>query len=763
MRSRRFILPGLWLIAACLYSSTAWAQIEAIDDFLGRSKQAEPPPAAATAPLEQPSPQKQAADLQSKRDSVAERLSVAQRALETTDKPTAPHEGLSGEVERLKRLKVLYAQQQAAETRHAELEAQKRQADEQTARLSESGLGEGPPYSFFLLDQLRDEMQTLQERAESASAAIGSATQALQGAKASVDEVKRHRRHAADEPASARLSQLDAQITDEQVKLRKAELANERLNKEALALATALVQEKIDRVAPQVTLSTAEQQEKLLELDKDEADLQYALTEAEERLQYLSKRVAQAASADPPAAEPDPKRALELEARRVARSAQQQYVSMLNKQFQRVGERREAWKRRFAVQRNTATRAQVIHWAAEAAEAVDQLAREDRLQDREVNAVRKQLANVEVRLQSVAPDDAELRRTLSDERRVQQDLINQFGENITSIELARSVHQRLLADIREDRISFGERIYQVWHSIQHVWSYEIVVSDGQPVTVSMVFWGIVLLVLGLLASRYASAALGGRFLPRLGIHESAAAALQTITFYTLVMLTALLALRWVNVPLTLFTFLGGAVAIGIGFGSQNLVNNFISGLILLAERPIRVGDVIEIDGLVGAVDTIGARSTRIRTANNFEIIVPNSSFLERNVVNWTLSDKRLRCSISVGMAYGSPTRDVARWLKKAAEEHGQVLERPEPFVWFVDFGDNALQFELHYWIQIRVISERRRIESDLRFIIDQYFREAGLVIAYPQRDLHLTTQQPLQVALLPPHELAAAEEAAKAA
>ena len=120
-------------------------------------------------------------------------------------------------------------------------------------------------------------------------------------------------------------------------------------------------------------------------------------------------------------------------------------------------------------------------------------------------------------------------------------------------------------------------------------------------------------------------------------------------------------------------------------------------------------------------------------------------------------------SFAVGVAYGSPTREVARWLKKAAEEHGQVLQRPEPFVWFVDFGDNALQFELHYWIQIRVISERRRIESDLRFIIDQYFRDAGLVIAYPQRDLHINTQQPLQVSLLPPHELAATDTPAEAA
>jgi small-conductance mechanosensitive channel len=253
---------------------------------------------------------------------------------------------------------------------------------------------------------------------------------------------------------------------------------------------------------------------------------------------------------------------------------------------------------------------------------------------------------------------------------------------------------------------------------------------------------------GVIASRYASRAIGVRLLPRLGIQAGIAAALESMSFYTMVLLATLLALRLVNVPLTIFTFVGGAVAIGVGFGSQNLVNNFISGLILFAERPIRVGDMIEIEDLLGTVEHIGARSTRIRTGTNFEIIVPNSTLLQQNVVNWTLSDKQLRCCIPVGVAYGSPTREVARWLRKAAEEHGLVLQRPEPFVWFVGFGDNALEFELHYWIQIRQLSEKRRIESDVRFIIDQYFRDAGLVIAFPQRELHISNVQPLQVQIM---------------
>jgi potassium efflux system protein len=216
----------------------------------------------------------------------------------------------------------------------------------------------------------------------------------------------------------------------------------------------------------------------------------------------------------------------------------------------------------------------------------------------------------------------------------------------------------------------------------------------------------------------------------------------------MIVLFTLLALRFVNVPLTLFTFLGGAIAIGVGFGSQNILNNFISGLVLLVERPIRVGDLIQLEDLYGTVEHIGTRSTCVRTATNMEIIIPNSTFLQSNVQNLTLGDNKVRTSVAVGLAYGSPTRDAARLLKRAAQEHGRVLESPEPFVWFVDFGDNALNFELHFWVEVRNLSEQKRVESDMRFKIDHLFRDAGISIAYPQRDIHLDNTRPLTIQLL---------------
>ncbi|MFG0315709.1 MAG: mechanosensitive ion channel family protein, partial [Planctomycetota bacterium JB042] len=200
---------------------------------------------------------------------------------------------------------------------------------------------------------------------------------------------------------------------------------------------------------------------------------------------------------------------------------------------------------------------------------------------------------------------------------------------------------------------------------------------------------------------------------------------------------------------TAFTILGGAFAIGIGFGSQNLMNNFISGLILLVERPIRVGDLIQVGDLLGIVERIGARSTLVRKPSNVDIIVPNSTFLESNVINWTLSDDTYRTWVSVGVVYGSPLREVSKLLRKAVDEHGLVLKSPEPTLLFTDFGDDALQFEIHFWIRMRREMDRRRVESDVRFRIDGLFREAGIVIAFPQRDVHLDTARPLQVRVAP--------------
>lgn len=293
-----------------------------------------------------------------------------------------------------------------------------------------------------------------------------------------------------------------------------------------------------------------------------------------------------------------------------------------------------------------------------------------------------------------------------------------------------------------------EQFRVVWSHVSAVWNFVIVCgADGKPlVTVGTLIGGIVLMGVGYVVAGMISRWIGSRLLGRLGLHQSARAPLQSISYYVLLITFGMLTLNILNVPITVFSFLGGALAIGAGFGSQNIVNNFISGLILLAERPIRVGDVVEIDGRSGRVTEIGARSTRLVTLQNIEVVVPNSKILENQFTNWTLGDDRVCTGIKIGVAYGSPTRKVAALLEQAAAEHPAVLKSPEIEVLFEDFGADALIFEVRFWLQL-LKNSRIELESDIRFRIDELFSQAGIVIAYPQRDVHLNVLRPLEVRL----------------
>ena len=228
--------------------------------------------------------------------------------------------------------------------------------------------------------------------------------------------------------------------------------------------------------------------------------------------------------------------------------------------------------------------------------------------------------------------------------------------------------------------------------------------------------------------------------------QGATAAIQALTFYLLLIGFALAALRIANVPLTVFTVLGGALAIGVGFGSQNVMNNFISGLIILTEQPIRVGDLIQVESFIGIVKKIGARSTLVRTGNNIDIVVPNSAFLEKNVINWTRSNSQVRLNIKVGVDYNSDLELVTESLIAAVNESNKVLPTPKPFVWLTDFGDFSLNFEVHFWVNVRSSSDRSSIESEVRYAIYRIFKEKQITISFPHQVLQ--TNKAIEVRLL---------------
>ncbi len=399
---------------------------------------------------------------------------------------------------------------------------------------------------------------------------------------------------------------------------------------------------------------------------------------------------------------------------------------------------RTTWQHRYAVLGDDLDLQDAPKWLALAEQQLDRLTRDRRIKEAGLANLRLELATL-LRGLADAKDgnshDASWR-----EREVEdlEALTTFYQSDLESLEKSIQLEDQLVAELhaRLKSRDFGDHLRSAADSLQRFWNFEITTSGDSPITPGKILIAFFVFAGGYTLARILTGWLGRRFFPRLGFDAGASNAFASLSFYGILAIVFLLALRAVNIPLTAFAVAGGALAIGIGFGSQTIISNFISGLLLLAERPIRTGDLIEVGGVVGSVVSIGLRSTRIRTPDNFHIIVPNASFLESNVINWTHEDPLIRIRIAVGVAYGSPAREVERLMILAATDNTHCLSSPAPAVYFEDFAESALAFEVRFWIRYNSRTDRSKIRSDLRFRINELFEENGIVIAFPQIDVH---------------------------
>ena len=284
--------------------------------------------------------------------------------------------------------------------------------------------------------------------------------------------------------------------------------------------------------------------------------------------------------------------------------------------------------------------------------------------------------------------------------------------------------------------------------LKSFWSFTLATSpSGQSITVGEILLVVALVIVGYYSSRFLVYLLGRR-MNKASMQADVVHVIKRVIFIIFLVVVALTALSLLGIPLTAFAFATGAIAIGVGFGAQNIINNFISGWILMAERPIRINDFIEIDNAQGVVESVGTRSTRIRRTDGVHLLVPNSQLLERTVVNWTLIDREIRTTVRVGVEYGSPVRLVADLILQAVKEHKLIKNAPPPSVVFEDFGDNALIFDTYFWSDVGGEKALRDIRSDVRFRITELFAENDIIVAFPQRDVHLDTSNPLELRMI---------------
>tara|TARA_R100001143_G_scaffold63607_1_gene73996 strand:- start:46095 stop:46994 length:900 start_codon:yes stop_codon:yes gene_type:complete len=278
---------------------------------------------------------------------------------------------------------------------------------------------------------------------------------------------------------------------------------------------------------------------------------------------------------------------------------------------------------------------------------------------------------------------------------------------------------------------------EILEKAKEILSIELFSIQGDPITIGSIiiflFFLIGFLVLGSITRRV----LQTRFLKKFNIDSGLQFTLARVAQYIIVIIGVLISFQFLEIDLTSLAVVFGLLSVGIGFGLQNITANFISGLIIMFERPISVGDRVQVGDKEGDVTEISIRSTMIRTLNNISIIVPNTEFVENDVVNFSHGDTTFRLDIEVGVSYSSDLDTVLKALNEVAEEHSKVMDIPKHQVHLTNFGDSSWDMQLRVWIPN--VKERYILRNEINQAIVRKFKEYKIEIPFPQRDLHLRT------------------------
>jgi small-conductance mechanosensitive channel len=275
-----------------------------------------------------------------------------------------------------------------------------------------------------------------------------------------------------------------------------------------------------------------------------------------------------------------------------------------------------------------------------------------------------------------------------------------------------------------------------WSRLVEVLSKPLLPLGAAGVSLGVLIQFLLLVLLLFLVTARIRRWLVERLLMRTKLDPSGRQAVGSLFQYTAILLGLLFILQAVGIDMTALSVVAGGLGIGLGFGLQNIASNLVSGLIVLLERPVKIGDRIEVAGTEGEVIEIRARSTTVLTNDNIAIIIPNSRFITEEVVNWSYTDAKVRFRVPVSVGYETDVRKVERLLLEVAAENPDVLADPAPVVRFLEFGDSGLKFELRVW-STSLIQRKGKLVSAINFGILEKFRREDIPIPYPQRDVHL--------------------------
>jgi potassium efflux system protein len=715
-----------------------------------------------TVPQEQVSPATPAA-LREKAAALEERIAKA-RQLEASGE--AARLGLSPErgtalTEKIIFIQSLYENTAVLLEHREELRLERSTLQERMAS-PQATLAEAPPYSISLYEgrlalvsAARRLERTLQMEID-----MGRKLEvSFREEKASTGSQWRRLKEAVDSQAAGEVSEeelfalRDAAVDFEQATalLQHQEVANSNLTirQEVAALKVSLALREVDRVRGQLAFSAQELEKLQQRYDEERDQLQQRLDKLSHEQNRISAAWVKARQSVQEAVTPEQRQQAEafLKEREAWRDTYQKSLSLTSLQLALVEHSRKMAQHRFSLVNKSATDDDLRQWKADLVVTSRHLQETHQVQQQYLTNLQQKTIVLQQQI-----DTGGLSSDMARRSRNRLAAIKKLAENLetflSEVLEAQDRTEWLLEDIDRElgQLSFLHGLSLVGQAMRDLWQAEIWVVDDQPVTVKGVLLVIIVLVVGMVTAKYAILLFTRRLSRSATFRQTTILAIQKVLTYGAYFTIFLMALRLVNIPITAFAFIGGALAIGVGFGAQNLINNLISGIIIMTEQPISIGDLIELEGVLGRVEEIGARCTVVRTGENIDILIPNSSFLDKSITNWTHSDRRIRASVTVGVSYTSPVEVVQETLLAAMNDLDSIIRLPRPFVLFEDFGDNALVFSGYFWVQVERNLQRRRIESALRFRIEHRFREKGIVIAYPQRDLHFDPDRPLRVA-----------------
>jgi len=592
-----------------------------------------------------------------------------------------------------------------------------------------------PPYNLSDYDRLLDERDACMQQQKAVQTSLAIEASAIDEALAQTEKDRQVLRAAKDGAGDVQAANLDLDLATASLDRHRIAKANAQVELKLTTDKASLASRKAEWAGQHLVYDAADLRLKLSgiaarrdALLRQQDALSESLVRLEKEWSATQERVAR--ENDNPAGEDALVKDFDLR-RQACMNASRQVESRL--QF--LNQSEAIWHHRYALLKKRPPRATLQQWNAELETFRSGLQRQSELVLAEQQALQPQLASLNQDLGLPGLNDG-ARAHGANSIKALSAQVNRGVEYMVALKTAQTLAARFGDELAIERrhLRPGEMLALGWTTASKIWQTELWAIDEHPVTVSKVVIALIILVVGVIFAKRLLRRVIKRLESSTSMSKNSISIVSNAVYYFTLLVVVLFTLKTVRIPLTAFTFLGGALAIGVGFGAQNLLSNFISGFIIMMEQPIRIGDQVEVEGKVGVIKEIGARCTRVQTFENIDILVPNSVFLEKSIVNRSKADKLYRARVAVGVAYGSDTRAVEKLLNEVARSHPLVLSDPEPFVLFQAFGASTLDFELFVWLKLDDVG---KVPSELRHRIGESFASQGIEIAFNQLDVHL--------------------------